>query len=74
MYHNYGTIASMNVLRIMNEPCAAAITYGLVSGECNVLIFDLGGGSDAVCLPTIEEGSFEVKATVGDADLSREDR
>jgi molecular chaperone DnaK (HSP70) len=54
-----GTISGMNVLRIVNEPTAAAITYGLdnkVTGERNVLIFDLGGGTFDVPLLTIEEG------------------
>jgi heat shock protein 1/8 len=63
-----GTIAGLNVLRIINEPTAAAIAYGLdkkTVGERNVLIFDLGGGTFDVSLLTIEEGIFEVKATVG---------
>jgi molecular chaperone DnaK (HSP70) len=66
----------MNVLRIINEPTAAAIAYGLdkkVTGECNVLIFDLGGGTFDVSLLTIEEGIFEVKATAGDTHLGGED-
>ncbi|OJA20030.1 hypothetical protein AZE42_07901, partial [Rhizopogon vesiculosus] len=61
-----GTITGMNILRIINEPTAAAIAYGLdkkVNGERNVLIFDLGGGTFDVSLLTIEEGIFEVKAT-----------
>jgi Hsp70 protein len=61
-----GTISGMNVLRIINEPTAAAIAYGLdkkVTNERNVLIFDLGGGTFDVSLLTIEEGIFEVKAT-----------
>ena len=64
-----GTIAGLNVLRIINEPTAAAIAYGLdkkTVGERNVLIFDLGGGTFDVSLLTIEEGIFEVKATPGD--------
>ena len=74
-----GTIAGLNVLRIINEPTAAAIAYGLdkKSGgerrEKNVLIFDLGGGTFDVSLLTIEEGIFEVKATAGDTHLGGED-
>ncbi|KAJ7156047.1 heat shock cognate 70 [Mycena crocata] len=71
-----GTISGMNVLRIINEPTAAAIAYGLdkkVAGERNVLIFDLGGGTFDVSLLTIEEGIFEVKATAGDTHLGGED-
>ena len=71
-----GTISGMNVLRIINEPTAAAIAYGLdkkVNGERNVLIFDLGGGTFDVSLLTIEEGIFEVKATAGDTHLGGED-
>merc|ERR1711904_315211 len=71
-----GTISGMNVLRIINEPTAAAIAYGLdkqASGERNVLIFDLGGGTFDVSLLTIEEGIFEVKATAGDTHLGGED-
>jgi len=70
-----GTIAGLNVLRIINEPTAAAIAYGLdkKEGERNVLIFDLGGGTFDVSLLTIEEGIFEVKATAGDTHLGGED-
>ena len=71
-----GTISGMNVLRIINEPTAAAIAYGLdkkTQGERNVLIFDLGGGTFDVSLLTIEEGIFEVKATAGDTYLGGED-
>ncbi|KAJ3014022.1 hypothetical protein NUW54_g1417 [Trametes sanguinea] len=71
-----GTIAGLNVLRIINEPTAAAIAYGLdkkAQGERNVLIFDLGGGTFDVSLLTIEEGIFEVKATAGDTHLGGED-
>ena len=73
-----GAIAGLNVLRIINEPTAAAIAYGLDkkasrSGEKNVLIFDLGGGTFDVSLLTIEEGIFEVKATAGDTHLGGED-
>jgi heat shock protein 1/8 len=73
-----GAIAGMEVLRIINEPTAAAIAYGLdkkgeTTGERNVLIFDLGGGTFDVSLLTIEEGIFEVKATAGDTHLGGED-
>merc|ERR1712063_71898 len=71
-----GSIAGLNVLRIINEPTAAAIAYGLdkqSSAERNVLIFDLGGGTFDVSLLTIEEGIFEVKATAGDTHLGGED-
>ena len=71
-----GTISGLNVLRIINEPTAAAIAYGLdkkVGGEKNVLIFDLGGGTFDVSILTIEEGIFEVKSTAGDTHLGGED-
>jgi L1 cell adhesion molecule like protein len=70
-----GVIAGLNVLRIINEPTAAAIAYGLdkKDGERNVLIFDLGGGTFDVSLLTIEDGIFEVKATAGDTHLGGED-
>ncbi|KAI0749835.1 heat shock protein 70 [Daedaleopsis nitida] len=71
-----GTISGLNVLRIINEPAAAAIAYGLdkkTVGERNVLIFDLGGGTFDVSLLTIEKGIFEVKATAGDTHLGGED-
>ncbi|KAL2919450.1 Hsp70 chaperone [Polyrhizophydium stewartii] len=75
-----GTIAGLNVLRIINEPTAAAIAYGLdksatPSGahERNVLIFDLGGGTFDVSLLTIDQGVFEVRATAGDTHLGGED-
>ena len=70
-----GSIAGLNVLRIINEPTAAAIAYGLDQRgtEKNVLIFDLGGGTFDVSLLTIEEGIFEVKATAGDTHLGGED-
>merc|ERR1712127_271135 len=71
-----GAIANLNVLRIVNEPTAAAIAYGLdkkAKGERNVLIFDLGGGTFDVSLLTIDEGVFEVKATAGDTHLGGED-
>jgi len=63
-----GSISGLNVLRIINEPTAAAIAYGLdkKEEEKNVLIFDLGGGTFDVSLLTIEEGIFEVKSTAGD--------
>ncbi|EDR29567.1 heat shock 70 kDa protein, putative [Entamoeba dispar SAW760] len=71
-----GTIAGMNVMRIINEPTAAAIAYGLdkkSSGEKKVLIFDLGGGTFDVSVLVIDEGVFEVKATNGDTHLGGED-
>jgi len=71
-----GVIAGLNVLRIINEPTAAAIAYGLDkkgSGEKNVLIFDLGGGTFDVSILTIEDGIFEVKSTAGDTHLGGED-
>ncbi|CAH8588521.1 unnamed protein product [Heterobilharzia americana] len=71
-----GTIAGLNVLRIINEPTAAAIAYGLdkkVGGERHVLIFDLGGGTFDVSILTIEDGIFEVKSTAGDTHLGGED-
>ncbi|CAF1030244.1 unnamed protein product, partial [Brachionus calyciflorus] len=71
-----GAIAGLNVLRIINEPTAAAIAYGLDKkggGEKNILIFDLGGGTFDVSILTIEEGIFEVKSTAGDTHLGGED-
>ncbi|XP_034317555.1 heat shock 70 kDa protein cognate 4 [Magallana gigas] len=75
-----GTISGLNVLRIINEPTAAAIAYGLdkkvgnqSQGERNVLIFDLGGGTFDVSILTIEDGIFEVKSTSGDTHLGGED-
>ncbi|KAK7889719.1 hypothetical protein WMY93_025279 [Mugilogobius chulae] len=71
-----GVIAGLNVLRIINEPTAAAIAYGLDkgrSGERNVLIFDLGGGTFDVSILSIDDGIFEVKATAGDTHLGGED-
>merc|ERR1712185_601074 len=71
-----GQICGLNVLRIINEPTAAAIAYGLDkkgSGERNVLIYDMGGGTFDVSLLTIEDGIFEVKATAGDTHLGDED-
>ena len=71
-----GVIAGLNVLRIINEPTAAAIAYGLdkkVGGERNVLIFDLGGGTFDVSILSIDDGIFEVKSTAGDTHLGGED-
>nr|QGN03550.1 heat shock protein 70-2 [Dugesia japonica] len=71
-----GAISGLNVLRIINEPTAAAIAYGLdkkVGSERNVLIFDLGGGTFDVSILTIEDGIFEVKSTAGDTHLGGED-
>lgn len=71
-----GIIAGLNVLRIINEPTAAAIAYGLDKNskkEENVLIFDMGGGTFDVSLLTIDDGIFEVKATGGDGHLGGED-
>ncbi|ORX46892.1 heat shock protein 70 [Piromyces finnis] len=71
-----GTIAGLDVLRIINEPTAAAIAYGLdsnVKTERNVLIFDLGGGTFDVSLLTIAGGIFTVRATAGDTHLGGED-
>jgi len=71
-----GSISGLNVLRIINEPTAAAIAYGLDKkgqGEKNILIYDLGGGTFDVSLLTIDDGIFEVKATAGDTHLGGED-
>merc|ERR1712050_143886 len=73
-----GTICGLNVLRVINEPTAAAIAYGLDkkdtgSGEKNILIFDLGGGTFDVSVLSIEDGIFEVKSTAGDTHLGGED-
>lgn len=71
-----GTIAGLNILRIINEPTAAAIAYGLDKGattEKNILVFDLGGGTFDVSLLTVDDGIFEVKATAGDTHLGGED-
>ena len=71
-----GAIAGLNVLRIINEPTAAAIAYGLdnkTEQEKNILIYDLGGGTFDVTLLSIEDGVFEVKATAGDTRLGGED-
>merc|ERR1711963_1176589 len=72
-----GMIAGLNVLRIINEPTAAAIAYGLDKkkgqGEKNVLIFDLGGGTFDVSILSIDDGIFEVKSTAGDTHFGGED-
>ena len=71
-----GVIAGLNVLRVINEPTAAAIAYGLQknqSGSKNVIIFDFGGGTHDVSLLTIDDGVFEVKATAGDTHLGGSD-
>ncbi len=71
-----GLIAGLNVLRIINEPTAAALAYGLdnsTTGERNIVVFDCGGGTHDVSLISIDEGVFEVKATAGDTHLGGED-
>lgn len=71
-----GVIAGLNILRIINEPTAAAIAYGLdkkTSSDKNVLIFDLGGGTFDVSVLVIDNGIFEVKSTAGDTHLGGED-
>jgi heat shock protein 5 len=69
-----GTIAGLNVARIINEPTAAAIAYGLdKKGEKNILVFDLGGGTFDVSILTIDNGVFEVISTNGDTHLGGED-
>lgn len=70
-----GVIAGLDVLRIINEPTAAAIAYGMdkKSGEKNIIVFDLGGGTFDVSLLTIDNGVFEVVATAGDTHLGGED-
>jgi len=71
-----GKISGLNVLRIINEPTAAALAYGLQNekeGERNVLVFDLGGGTFDVSLLILDSGVFEVKATSGDTHLGGED-
>ncbi len=71
-----GIIAGLNVLRIINEPTAAALAYGLdknVKGERHILIFDCGGGTHDLSVLTIDDGVFEVKATAGDTHLGGED-
>jgi L1 cell adhesion molecule like protein len=72
--HDAGRIAGLNVLRIINEPTAAALAYGLHEvGERNVLIVDLGGGTLDVTVLTMEDGVFEVKSVAGDTHLGGED-
>lgn len=70
-----GVIAGLNVLRIINEPTAAAIAYGLdkVNVEKNILVYDFGGGTFDVSLLNLSDGVFEVKATAGDVHLGGED-
>ena len=71
-----GAIAGLNVLRIINEPTAAALAYGLdkkANAEQNVLIFDCGGGTHDLSILTLDDGVFEVKATAGDTHLGGED-
>ena len=69
-----GAIAGLEVLRIVNEPSAAAIAYGLdKKEEMNIIVFDLGGGTFDVSLLTIDNGVFEVLATAGDTHLGGED-
>ncbi|XP_058199587.1 heat shock cognate 70 kDa protein 2-like [Rhododendron vialii] len=73
-----GVIAGLHIMRIINEPTAAAIAYGFdnkasITDEKNVLVFDLGGGTLDVSLLTVEEGKFKVKATCGDTHLGGED-
>jgi len=70
-----GLIAGLDVLRIINEPTAAAIAYGMdkKQGEKNIIVFDLGGGTFDVSLLTIDNGVFEVVATSGDTHLGGED-
>lgn len=70
-----GTIAGLNVLRVVNEPTAAAIAYGLdkKGGESRIIVYDLGGGTFDVSLLSIEDGVFEVQATAGDTHLGGED-
>merc|ERR1712080_409775 len=69
-----GVISGMTVLRIINEPTAAAIAYGLdKKTESNILVYDLGGGTFDVSLLTIDNGVFEVVATAGDTHLGGED-
>ena len=72
---NAGTIAGLNVLRIINEPTAAAIAYGLdkKDKERNILVFDLGGGTFDVSLLTIDSGVLEIVSINGDTHLGGED-
>lgn len=70
-----GTISGLNVVRIINEPTAAAIAYGLdkKGAEKNIMVFDLGGGTFDVSILTIDNGVFEVIATSGDTHLGGQD-
>lgn len=70
-----GHIAGLNVLRVLNEPTAAAMAYGLEqnSGEQNILVFDLGGGTFDVSILEIDDGMYQVKSTAGDTHLGGED-
>lgn len=69
-----GVISGLNVLRIINEPTAAAIAYGLdKKNEQNILVYDLGGGTFDVSMLNIDSGFFEVKSTSGDTHLGGED-
>lgn len=70
-----GTIAGLNVLRVVNEPTAAALAYGLGKdkGERQIVVYDLGGGTFDVSILTVEDGVFEVQATAGDTHLGGED-
>jgi len=70
-----GTIAGLNVVRMINEPTAAAIAYGIdkTSGEKNIMVFDFGGGTLDVTILTIDNGVFEVMSTSGDTHLGGED-
>jgi L1 cell adhesion molecule like protein len=73
-----GAIAGLNVMRVMNKPTAAAVAYGLdkrtdCAEERNIFVFDLGGGTFDVCLLTIKDNAFQVKATAGNTHLGGED-
>ena len=72
-----GAMAGLNVIRLINEPMAAALAYGLengdVPGECNILVFDIGGGFFDVSILTIDDGIYEVKSTSGNTRLGGED-
>ncbi len=71
-----GAIAGLNIVRVVNEPTAAALAYGLDTahqGERNILVYDLGGGTFDVSLLSVEDGTFQVLATAGDTRLGGED-
>ncbi|KAG9536823.1 hsp70-like protein C, partial [Aureobasidium melanogenum] len=70
-----GTIAGLNVLRVVNEPTAAALAYGLdkTGEERQIIVYDLGGGTFDVSILTVDDGVFEVQATAGDTHLGGED-